>query len=244
MKKYNYDGLKGDEQVTHNFAPLKFEIKDDYKFVITNKVVRFLCDVVCVPIFIILYIICKVFFDFTVEGRDRMVKDDGFVSISNHVHYLDCAMIGVLYYPRRVFYPTLEENFKIPVVRWLIRMLYAMPIPRDRKGKDRFYSEIKDAFKGKFILHMYPEAALWPYYEGVRDFKYGAFKIAVDSNVCVQPVRFMFAERKGIYKIIKRKKCIKAVILDPVYPDMKLKYKDRIEDLRVRTYEKMNEVVI
>lgn len=119
-----------------------------------------------------------------------------------------------------------------------------MPISHDRKGKDRFYNEIKEAFKSRFILHMYPEAALWPYYEIIRDFKYGAFKIAIDSNVCVQSVRFVFVKRKGIYKIIKRKKCIKAVILDHVYPDMNLEYRDRIEDLRCRTYKKMYEVIV
>lgn len=113
MKKYDYSKLKGDEQLTHNWAPLNFQI-----------------------------------------------KDKGFVSISNHVHYLDCTLIGLIYYPRRVHYPTLEENFKIPVVRKIIRLLYAMPIPKERKKKDKFYSEIKNAFNNKFILHMYPEAAM------------------------------------------------------------------------------------
>lgn len=243
MKKYDYSKLRGDEQVTHNWAPLKFQIKDNYRYVIDNKIFRIVSDILSLPIFIILYIIDKIFFGFSVIGKEKIIKDKGFVSISNHIHYLDCTLIGLIYYPRRVHYPTLEENFKIPVVRRIIRLLYAMPIPKDRKNKDKFYSEIKNAFNGEFILHMYPEAAMWPYYEKIRDFKYGAFKIAVDSNVCVQPIRFIFTKSKGIYKIYKRKKCICAVVLDPIYPNMELEYRDRIEDLRDRTYESINEEI-
>lgn len=243
MKKYDYSKLKGDEQVTHNWEPLNFKIKDDYKYIINNRLFKLISNILSLPIFIILYIIDKIFLGFSVIGRKNLIKDNSFVSISNHIHYLDCTLIGLIYYPSRVHYPTLEENFKIPVVRKLIRLLYAMPIPKDRKQKDRFYDQIKNAFNNKFILHMYPEAALWPYYEKIRDFKYGAFKIAVDSNKGIQPIRFVFREPYGIYKIYKRKKCISAVILDPLYPNMELEYRDRIEDLRVRTYESMSKEI-
>ena len=160
MKKYDYSKLKGDEQVTHNWAPLNFQIKDNYKYVIDNKLFKLISNILSLPIFIILYIIDKIFFGFSIIGKEKIIKDKGFVSISNHVHYLDCTLIGLIYYPRRVHYPTLEENFKIPVVRKIIRLLYAMPISKERKKKDKFYSEIKNAFNNKFILHMYPEAAM------------------------------------------------------------------------------------
>lgn len=65
----------------------------------------------------------------------------------------------------------------------------------------------------------------------------------VDSNVGVQPIRFVFTNSKGIYKIYKRKKCICAVVMDPVYLNMELEYKDRIEDLRNRAYESMNKEI-
>lgn len=180
MKKHDYSKLNGDEQVTHNWALLNFEIGDNYKYVINNKLFKLISNVLTLPIFIILYIIDKVFFGFTIIGKEKLIKDNCFVSISNHVHYLDCTLIGLIYYPRRVHYPTLEENF---------------------------------------------------------------FKIVVDSNVGVQPIRFVFTKSKGIYKIYKRKKCICAVVLDPLYPNMELDYKDRIADLRNRTYESMNKEI-
>ena len=118
-----------------------------------------------------------------------------------------------------------------------------MPIPIDRIKKDRFYSQINKALKDKFILHMYPEAAMWPYYDKIRDFKYGAFKIAVDANVCVQPIKFVFTKSNALYRLYKKKKRICAVVLDPLYPNMKLEYRDRIKDLRDRTYESMKKEI-
>lgn len=243
MKKYDYTNLKGDEQVTHNWEPLSFEIKNNYNYVLNNPLFKLISNILSLPIFIILYIIDKIFLGFCVINKDKIVKDKGFVSISNHIHYLDCTLIGLIYYPNRVHYPTIEENFKIPFVRKLIRLLYAMPIPKDRIKKDRFYSQINKALKDKFILHMYPEAAMWPYYDKIRDFKYGAFKIAVDANVCVQPIKFVFTKSNALYRLYKKKKRICAVVLDPLYPNMKLEYRDRIKDLRDRTYESMKKEI-
>lgn len=86
--KYDNTNLKSDEQVTHNWAPLSFEIKNNYNYVLNNSLFKLISNILSLPIFIILY----------------------------------------------------------------------------------------KAFKGKFILHMYPEAAMWPYYVKIKDFKYGAFK--------------------------------------------------------------------
>lgn len=44
MKKYDYSNLKGDEQVTHNWAPLKIKIKDNYKYVFDNKLFRLISN--------------------------------------------------------------------------------------------------------------------------------------------------------------------------------------------------------
>ena len=157
--------------------------------------------------------------------------------VSNHIHYLDCTFIGLINYPNRVYYPTIQENFKIPFVRHLIKLLCAIPIPKERKHKDKFYKQINEALEKNNILHMYPEGSLWPYYENIRDFKYGAFKIAVEANKPIQPIRFVFVNPDGIQKLYKRKKCIHAIILPAIYPDETLEYKERIEDLRNKTYD-------
>lgn len=240
MKQINYENLEEDTHVLHMWEPLDFEIDDDYNFISPNILLNLLSNILFIPIAIILTIINKILFGFKVENEEKLIKDEGVVSISNHIHIMDCTMIGLIHFPRRVYYPTIQRNFKIPVIRHLIRLLYAIPIPTDRKQKQNFYNEINIALKSGKIIQMYPEGSLWPYYERIRSFKYGAFKMAVQANVAIQPIKFVFKEPTGIYKLYKRKKCIHAVILDPIYPNSNLEYKEQIADLHKRTEEIMN----
>ena len=88
---------------------------------------------------------------------------------------------------------------------------------------------------------MYPEGSLWPYYEKVRNFKYGAFKIAALANTPVVPIKFALEKPTGIYKLFKRKQCVHAYILHAIYPNENLEIKERIADLKENTERIMKE---
>ena len=90
----------------------------------------------------------------------------------------------------------------------------------------------KELENKEVALHMYPEGSLWPYYEKVRNFKYGAFKIATLANTPVVPIKFVLEKPTGIYELYKRKPCLHAYILPAIYPDENLEIKDRIADLK------------
>ena len=220
---------------------MNFNITDKYKFIKRNFIFNLISNIIFIPIGILLYIINKVLFGFKVIDKRKIIKDSGFVSVSNHIHPMDCTMIGLIYYPKRVYYPTIERNFKIPFIRHLIRLLYAFPIPQNKKYKDNFYKDINNALNNNKIIQMYPEGSMWPYYENVRHFKTGAFKMAVDANKPIQPIKFLFEENNGIYSLYKKKKCIVAKVLDPIYPNNNLEYSLRIEDLKERCYKIIKE---
>ena len=81
-----------------------------------------------------------------------------------------------------------------------------------------FYNEINKLLRNGKIVQMYPEGSLWPYYDKIRNFKYGAFKMAVEANVPIQPIVF-----KYVNKWYKRKPAIVCEVLKPIYPNNKLK---------------------
>ena len=110
---------------------MNFNITDKYKFIKRNFIFNLISNIIFIPVGILLYIINKVLFGFEVIDKRKIIKDSGFVSVSNHIHPMDCTMIGLIYYPKRVYYPTIERNFKIPFIRHLIRLLYAFPIPQN-----------------------------------------------------------------------------------------------------------------
>lgn len=246
IEEVNYEelNLKGDEQVFHMWEPLDFEIKDGYKYIIDNKLFNAFSDLLAIIATPILWIINSVLFGFDVQGVDNLRKvSGGKVTISNHIHPMDCTMNGLINFPERTYFPTLATNFKIPFIRHLIRILYAIPIPKKVTQKEKFFEEIKKALLDGKTVHMYPEAALWPYYEKLRPFKKGAFKMAVDANCPIVPILYEFKEPEGILALYKRKKCIHARVLEPVYPNLSLKEYDRIEDLQNRVMEEYQQQI-
>lgn len=107
-------------------------------------------------------------------------------------------------------------------------------IPKKKEQKEQFFNEINKALLDGKTVHMYPEGALWPYYEKIRTFKKGAFKMAVNANCPIVPILYEFKEPDGIFAIYKKKKCIHAKILNPVYPNHELEKTERIRDLENR----------
>ena len=242
MKEIEYEelDLKSDEHVFHMWEPLKFEIKDNYKYIINNKIFTIFSDLLSIIAAPILWILNIVLFGFEVDGIENLRKvSGGKVTISNHIHPMDCTMNGIINFPERTYFPTLATNFQIPIIRHLIRILYAIPIPKKQRQKEEFLEQINKALLDGKTVHMYPEASLWPYYEKLRPFKKGAFKMAVDANCPIVPILYTFEEPTGIFELYKKKKCIHAKVLEPVYPNTDLERLERICDLEKRVIEEL-----
>lgn len=238
-----YDEIEEDSHIFHMWEPLKFEIKDNYNFIQNNLIFKLFSNLLFLVIAPILFILNKILFGFSVEGRENLESiDDGKITISNHIHPMDCTMNGLINFPLRTYYPTLASNFKIPIIRHIIRILYAIPIPKEISKKRKFEEELENALKKGKTVHMYPEGSLWPYYEKLRNFKNGAFKLAVNTNKPIVPIVYVFKQPEGIYKLYKRKKSIHAIILKPIYPDNNLNKKERVEKLKNEAYNNMQYV--
>lgn len=74
MKQYNFDNLKDDDEVVKNWEPLKFEIKDNYKYISKNIIFNFISNVLCFVVAIILVIFDRVFFGYKVINKKNIVK--------------------------------------------------------------------------------------------------------------------------------------------------------------------------
>lgn len=138
-----------------------------------------------------------------------------------------------------MYFTTNEDNLKIPFIRHLIKVLNAIPIPKKKGNLKRFSREINNLLKQNKIVQFYPEASLWPYYNKIRNFKNGAFKIAATNNVPIIPIRYTYREPKGLIGFIKKKPFITLNILSPIYPDSNLDTYHKTSKLKDGTYIKM-----
>ena len=143
--------------------------------------------------FPILKIVTKVVYDLKIEGVENIRNiDEPAISVSNHVLVLDCAMVGLAYGAKYVYYTTQQESFEIPFIKHLIDLLHAIPIPKNVHDKQKFIEVINEILQGKNYVHFYPEAVLEPYDEKIRHFKNGAFDFAVKNGVPIVPMVFCF----------------------------------------------------
>ena len=232
------------EHIIDLWEPLEFNIDENYEYVPKSKVFSLLSNGLYYGIaFPILKVLMKIVYDFKIEGKENIRNlKEGVVTVSNHVLFLDCAMVGLAYGFKKVYFTTLEGSFKIPFVRKLIKLLRAIPIPESIKNKGNFIKVVDNILREENSIHVYPEAAMFPYFDKIRHFKNGAFDFAVRNNKPIVPMVFTFREPKGIRKILKKKKDVTLTVLEPIRPSEGENTKQRIEDLKNQVYNEMKEI--
>lgn len=180
-----------------------------------------------------------------IKGKRNMkkIKKTGAISVSNHVHVIDCAMNALAMSPRRVHFTAMQENFDIPIAGKLLWLLGAMMVPKDHKYVNLFFDEVNTLAKKGRVIHVYPEAHLVNYYGGLREFKRGAFKMACDSQVPILPIVISWRKRKGLWKLIlPSKPCATLTVGEPITPDYTLLQRAQEIDLQERTERRMQDM--
>ena len=228
-------GKNEDQHIVHMWEPFNFKTKLGYKYRHTGFLSSFFYFLGRGIVQIILNIYNHFVFGLKVEGKKnirQISKKQGAVVISNHVHILDCTLIACMVgRMRRIYFSTLESNFNIPVIRHLVKGLGGVPIPKTLSGLNEFFLEMQKALKAGDFVCMYPESVLYPYYEGIRDFKSGAFHLAVDTNSPIVPMVITFRKPTGIYAIYKKKPCITITALKPIDVPKNGKHREKIMNL-------------
>ena len=121
--------------------------------------------------FPILKLLLKIVYDLKIEGKENIRNIKGAViSVSNHVLPLDCAMVGLAYGAKKVYYTTQEQTFDIPFVRYLVKFLRGIPIPKKIKDKKVFINVINESLKEGKSIHFYPEAEMTLREEKIKPF--------------------------------------------------------------------------
>ncbi len=211
----------------------------------TNPFFRFFTTafyyIVAVPL---LGLFDRAVFGLHVRGRQNMrkLKGRGAVIVCNHVHNLDCTFVALLAAPRKLVFTSMEMLFSEPVVGPLIHCLGSVPVPAAPSRMRRFLSELTGAVKNGRLACIYPEGELIPYCSQLRGFKEGAFTIAARAGAPVVPVVITARERKGLWKILKRKPCLTVTAGEPMYPDLDLEPRFAAHDLCGRVFGRMSEM--
>lgn len=232
----------GDERVFYMWEPLSFHTKKGYDYLRNGIFKRISSCLLRGFAAAILSVYNKLAFGFKITGKENLrLLDSGAVTICNHVHQMDCTMINLALLRFRIYYLTLEANFKIPVIRHIIRILGAVPVSGNPHTMHELFDAMTEALHSGSCVQVYPEGVLRPYYKGIRKFRNGAFYLSVKSGAPILPMTLTYHTPKGIYSLYKSKPCIHLNILKPIYPDLSADKKEAEEKLRIEAKAVMEE---
>jgi 1,2-diacylglycerol 3-alpha-glucosyltransferase len=152
------------------------------------------------------------------EGRNRLPRAGGALTVCNHVHLLDSAIVALALFPRRVVFTSAPINLQNRWYGGLVRLLGGVAVPPTPPELPLFFSELQLFLAKGRIVHFFPEGDLKPYDTSLRDFKRGAFHLAAQARVPVVPLSIRFTPPTGVRRLFRRKPTMVIVLGEPIAP--------------------------
>jgi 1-acyl-sn-glycerol-3-phosphate acyltransferase len=207
-----------------------------------NIVKEFFCAafyfVIAAPLLIIF---TRCFFGLKIKNAKAAwkIRKTGAVAICNHVHEMDSPMCAVGIPFKKLIFISQPSNFNLGAAGFFVNILGSIPTPTTPKEMQAFvYSLSKSLRKGRMAL-FFPEGLRQNYNDTLCKFQRGAFYVAVDAQVPILPVKFVFREPGAVLKLFKKKPCFTLVCGEPVYPNYLMLKNDAIADLQRRSEDSM-----
>jgi 1-acyl-sn-glycerol-3-phosphate acyltransferase len=166
----------------------------------------------------LLFLLTRVILGVRSEGENRLPRVGGALTVCNHVHPLDSALVALAMFPRRPVFTSAPINLQNRWYGGLVRLLGGVAVPATPSGLQLFFSEMELFLAKGRIVHFFPEGELKPYDTSLRDFKRGAFHLAAQARVPVVPLSIRFDPPTGVGRIFRRKPTMVIVIGEPIVP--------------------------
>ena len=234
--RYFTDPENDDFQVT-KVKKMK-NVNGEYKYIRKNIFLKifdfFLYYLVAVPC---LKFYSKYILRVKVKGKKNLkpIKKQGFIMYGNHTQNLDPFFLATLVlFPKRVHVVTSPIAVSVPFARFITRSLGAVPVASTLSGIKKMGSAVSYILKTKKrVLVVYPEAHMWSYFTGIREFKSASFKFATANNVPAVPFAVTYKKRTRGFG--KNKRVVKPQILisigKPIFKNPNLTDRDNAEVL-------------
>lgn len=142
------------------------------------------------------WLLLKIFWRMEIRGIENLPESGGLIITSNHVSYLDPAVL-VASFNRKIYFIAKKEVFKNTFVSFLLKNMNAFSV--DRKNVDMFaFKKAMNILKEEKVLGIFPEGTRSSNGE-LQELKLGALKIAMKTGVPILPVGI-----NGTHKIYPR----------------------------------------
>lgn len=183
------------------------------------------------------------------KGKKNLKKakpllKNGAMTIGNHVHRWDFLFILQAVKFRRSWFPARPSNIETSDAN-LILGAGGIPIPEKLSATRKFNQAFDELVSKKKWIHVFPESCRWDYYEPIRPFKIGAFKMAYRYKLPIIPIVISYRKPTGIWKLFGVKHPLITVSIGEVIPTSdsgEMSKNEFCNHLRKETHSKMCEM--
>ena len=158
-----------------------------------------------------MYSICRIWADIVMflwgmyhknifEGQK--VKDHAVVYVFNHISYIDIPIMMKAFRNEPIRILAKAEMAKVPVFGYIYRKATVMVDRASDAARAKSVLQLKSILSKKISIVISPEGTFNTTNKPLKEFYNGAFKIAVEMQVPIQPVLFLDAHDRLHYKSI------------------------------------------
>lgn len=165
----------------------------------------------------------------------RGLRRSGYFLYGNHTRNLDAFLPAVAAFPKRAYIITGPDAVSLPLLRNVVMMLGAIPIPTEFSAMRKFLTAVTERFRQRHCVAVFPEAHVWPFYTGIRPFPDTSFGYPAKENAPSIVMVTTYRRRRGLFRFAK-KPGMTVTFSDPIYPDPALPPRQAQKELRDRAH--------
>lgn len=239
-KTYYYTDERKDDFAENGIHTKK--IGDDFKYIHDSRLWKaasaFFYRGIATPV---AWFTCRILYGAKLINKKALkaISHRGYFLYANHTQGAHDAFEPTLVtFPKKCYIVTSPDAVSMPGMCQLVQMLGSIPTPGTMKAAANFKYAIEKYISDGKAVTIYPEAHIWPYYAGVRNFPDDSFVYPVRLGAPVVAFAVKYRERKIFRKLPP---LITVIISDPMYPDESLNPREARADLRNRVYDFLRE---
>lgn len=222
------------------------KVDDNFVYVHENKLWRLCSSIFYFGIALpMLYLLVKIKRHAKVKNKSvlRKVRKSGYFLYGNHTNIYD-AFIPHTQVSRfkKTYIIANPDAVSIKGVKNLVMMLGALPTPSTANSVKNFQAAIEKRISQRRAIVIYPEAHIWPFYNGLRPFSDVSFQYPAKLNAPVIAMVTTYRKPKRKFQK-KRRPFIDITLSEPIYPNPELSVKENMKYLHDQVYQFMKEVI-